>query len=132
MPRRNYQVSTPGFVADHASVSKSTGRQFDWAEDADLDGVNRIREGTIVGERANGYIVPLIGATGEPAPFGILISSAHRESRSDAKTGYGVIVGGVIYENLLAEYGEVGFEAARDALVGTGFVFETYEDDRGE
>lgn len=60
---------------------------------------------------------------------GLLVSNADEASKTDSLSGYGVIVGGVIYETLLP----VALTATHKTELqshGTGFVFETFEDTR--
>lgn len=132
MGRRTYTLSTPGFVADADSVSLSTGRQVDWESITAQDGRKFLPAGTLVGVNDDGQLIPAAPADGEEDPanvFGILVTSAHENLPSDAKTGYGVYVGGVFYENLLPDREDADFDDLREAL-GPRFVWETYEDDR--
>lgn len=61
--------------------------------------------------------------------IGILESYAHQNSQVDAKTGYGIIIGGVVFGNQLTDSGEGDFAAWKTELqsAGTGFAFETYQ-----
>ena len=67
------------------------------------DGGYFIPAGTVMDLLANGKIVPAALGTGSVTAFGLLISNAEEDSRTDALTGYGVFRGGIFYENLLPE-----------------------------
>lgn len=134
MGRTTRSVTRPGFVVDLANAPQNTGRQIDWdavpADYENAEGDKVIPAGTPMAETAGGMVprADLAGDGSEGEAFGLLISSADEGARSDALTGYGVIVGGVIYENLLP----VDVAPYKDELDanGTSFVWETYEDDR--
>ena len=94
-----------------------------------------LKAGTAVGVLAgSGKLRPRV-VTANPA-IGLLESDAIELDRSAALTGYGVIVGGVIYENLLpdATGGPPKTIAAgiktELAAAGTGFAWEVYQDTR--
>lgn len=57
----------------------------------------------------------------------LLATNAHEDNGSDALSGYGVILGGVIYSNLLPVTLAGGAVTALQAA-GTGFAFRTYSD----
>lgn len=68
---------------------------------------------------------------------GITATNATENSKSDSASGYGTIVGGNLYENLLPE--ATGTPKVLDAQVktelnaaGTGFAFEQYQDTRAD
>lgn len=151
MPTRTSfsQVSTPGFVGDPGSVRRVPGgRQIDWATvpaayvDA-TTGNKVIRAGTPMVEiDATGLMVPrgVGAATAGRTAIGLLTSDAHEGlgvGRSEAMSGYGVISGAVVYENLLPELpagGSVLDATVRTELAdlaGGGIAFELYSDDRG-
>jgi hypothetical protein len=76
-----------------------------------------------------------IAVTLTNAPIGFLATDALEDDPSAAKTGYGIIVGGSIYENLLPE--ATGSPKVISASVkaqldqtGTGFYYEQYGDTR--
>lgn len=128
--RKTHVLTYPGFVADSASITQRNGRQVDWpALPTAWEG--NIPPGTIVSLTIEGKIVPR--STTTETAVGILVSSANQDSRVDALSGYGIIVGGVIYENLLRENTDINFDTWKTELqaAGTGFVFETYSDNRG-
>lgn len=129
--RTSQYVSTPSFIADPASVDRSTGRQIDWdnvpSSFAGADGKKVIPAGHRVYETAEGKILPVTQA--EDPVFGLIETNAIQDDKSAALSGYGVIVGGVVYTELLPE--ELAAEDLEAlAEVGTGFAFETYSDSR--
>jgi len=128
-------LSTPGFVADHRSTDLNSGRQIDWANvpagyaDA-ATGKKLIRAGTVVSEMADGRLVPTADAVaGAGGAVGLLVSNAQEDHPAHALSGYGVYIGGVIYEELLPHAVTAGMKTDLDAS-GTGFAWETYSDNR--
>jgi hypothetical protein len=99
-------------------------------------GAKFLPAGTVIGT--------LLDGTGKASPrivttnpaVGILETNATDDPKSaDSSTGYGVIVGGVIFENLLPEATgtpKVLATAVKTELVaaGTGFAFQQYADSR--
>lgn len=75
-----------------------------------------------------------ISAEATETAIGLLASSAIEGEKHAALTGYGIYVGGVVYEELLPDDGDAEWEdgtiPAELQAAGTGFVFETYADDR--
>ncbi len=59
--------------------------------------------GTVMAQLASAMLVPRAARPGAEVAIGILISTATENSKTDSLSGYGVIVGGVIYESLLPE-----------------------------
>lgn len=84
--------------------------------------------GTVLCELSNGKVVPRAARPGSESAIGILWSTATENSKNEALTGYGVIVGGVIYENLLPE--TITSYKAELETNGTSFVWATYSDSR--
>ena len=95
-----------------------------------------IAAGTVMSELTSGKIVPRAITTATATC--ILETAAEEGSPSDALSGYGVIIGGALYENMLPEAtggppkvlnttwkGEL-----QTAGVGTGFAFRQYADTR--
>ena len=97
-----------------------------------------IPPGTVVCEiAATGKIVPRSSRPGAETATGIIETGANENSTSDSLSGYSVIGGGNLYENLLpdADPGTGLLPAAyktemQTAGVGTGFAFEQYSDSR--
>lgn len=91
--------------------------------------MRRLKAGTIVGELlGSGKVSPRVVTT-NPAT-GILETDALENDKNAALTGYGVIVGGVVFGNLLV--GGAPTTTVKNELIaaGTGFAFLTYGDDR--
>jgi hypothetical protein len=132
MPRTTRTHSTPNFVVDPHTLVRNSGRQIDWdavGAEYEREGRKFIPAGTPVGETAGGEGNQILVAPNAAAPVGLLASDAIEGDRSAAKTGYGVLIGGVIYRNLLpVALSGANETALRDA--GAYFVFENYTDDR--
>lgn len=101
-------------------------------------GAKVIPAGTVVCKLTGGKVVPRAIRPGSETAIGILESDAIEGAREDALSGYGCIIGGAIYENLLPEAS--GSPAVinstyktelQTAGVGTGFAFYQYADDSG-
>lgn len=84
--------------------------------------------GTVMCQLSGGKIVPRAARPGSETAIGLLLTNANEANRSEAKTGYGVIVGGVIYETLLPET-ITSYKTELDAA-GTAFSWQTYADNR--
>lgn len=130
MGRTNYNASLPGFIVDHNSIVRSPGRQVDWANVATLNTLGKkvLKAGTVVGDTlGSGKISPRVVTT-NPA-VGILETDVTQDDTTNALTGVGVIVGGAIYENLLAA--GVPDAATKTELRANGYWhFRTYQDTR--
>lgn len=103
-------------------------------------GKKHIKAGTVMCELASGKVVPRAVRPGAETAIGIIETAADEESASDALSGYGIIKGGVLYENMLpdATGGPPKVLPAQfktelqTAGVGTGFAFEVYADSRAD
>lgn len=137
MPRVTTTVSTPTFVADPASITRSTGRQVDWenvdSSFAGADGKKVIPAGHRAYQLASGKVVPAQVPDGENPPLGTLVglfeTNAIEDDKSAALSGYGVVRGGIVYLELLPETLDAAAQTEL-AAVGTGFAFEPYNDSR--
>lgn len=87
-----------------------------------------IKAGTVLCKLSNGKYIPRVARPGSETAVGLLMSTATEDSRSDATTGYGIIVGGVIFENLLPET-ITGYKTELGTN-GAGFVWVQYADGR--
>ncbi len=137
--RKTYNTSRFPFVADRDSLDHDSGHTIDWANVnvsfQDATGKKYLPAGTVMGEllSGNGSISPR-ALTTNPATC-ILATDAHEGSEVSALSGFGVILGGVIYENLLPEAtgtpktlpAAVKTEL-QTAGVGTGYSFKQYVD----
>lgn len=138
MPRTNYNTSRAGFIADQHSIVRDPGRQIDWASVGTVAGVSGtdpvtgkkfINAGAPVGATLGaGKISPRVVTT-NPA-IGLLETMAIEGDPAASLSGYGVIIGGSVYQNLLA--GGTPDAATKSELnaAGTGFAFQTYADTR--
>lgn len=140
MPITSSRVTTrQPFVADRDSLVRDTGHTIDWANVASdgtygVTGKRRIPAGTVMGEllSGNGQISPRIVTT-NPATC-ILETDADEDNLVDARSGYGVLRGGHLYENLLPQ--ATGTPRQLAAAVRTelaaafvsDFVFSQYTD----
>jgi hypothetical protein len=138
MGRTTTYVSLPGFVADSHSIDRNTGIVIDWASvDAAREnsaGDKVIEAGTIMAEKSSGKWIPRADVSGAEVAGGILETTAVEGETAAALSGYGCLIGGVIYKNLLADASETDFETwlaeLNDTGVGTGFAWATYADSR--
>lgn len=87
-----------------------------------------IPAGTVMCELSTGYVVPRAARPGSEEAIGLLWSTATQNENSAALSGYGIIVGGVIYETLLPE--TITSYKSELASAGTGFVWSAYSDSR--
>ena len=141
MPRSTRQFSRPSFIAQWSAISRSPGQQVDWdavpASYEDATGTKVIPAGTVMSKLASGKVVPradrdVVAAPTETAT-GLLATAAVDGAPQDAKSGYGLITGGPVYEDLLPDQGAADFGTYQTELAdsGTGFRFEIQADNRG-
>lgn len=215
----DYTVSTAGFIVDHGSVDRDTGRQIDWANVPDtfkgatsytvtlndaaaaegdtsitvealpvaipagtvldfgehsVDTVQMLAKttaaaasgatsltveplghgieddatatyttpttrdkkhipaGTFMAELSGGKIIPRSAVTGAETAIGLLATNATEDAAYNAKTGFGLLCGGVFYDNLLPDYGHANLATWKTELdaAGTGVSWRTYADNR--
>lgn len=147
--RASYNNSLAAFIADPASIEQIPGRVVNWAGVSDdyivaSTGKKRLPAGTIVGEFADGRIAE-DGATDvtvspdeSNTTLGILLTDANEDAPEEALTGYGILVGGVLYDNLLPDAAggppaTIGSSAKSDlATAGCTFKYVVYVDSRAE
>lgn len=139
MGRTNSYVSLVGFVADPASVDRNTGIVIDWTNvdsaREDANGDKTIKAGTIMAQESGGKWIPRADvSTGGEVAGGILETTAVEGEKIAALSGYGCIIGGVIYKNLLQETSDGDFDTwiaeLNDTGMSTGFAWLTYADSR--
>jgi hypothetical protein len=144
MPRTTFtNLSAPSFIAQQGLEDRDNGHQIDWDNvTAGVDpvpalnaqGKKWLKAGTPVGSLlASGPVSPRAANT-NPA-MGLLATNAVEGEPHAALSGYGVIVGGVIYENFIpgADAGTGALDQdIKDELAaaGTGFTWRQYTDDR--
>jgi hypothetical protein len=120
-----------GIDAGDIAIAPSTA-------DSDMGAKKHIKAGTVMCELSSGKVVPRAVRPGAETAIGILETAADQDSATDAISGYGIIKGGMIYENLLPD--ATGGPPAvlptayktelQTAGVGTGFGWEVYADTR--
>ena len=130
--RQTYIVSRPGWQADPHSLDRlGSGIRIDWSQVSDdylnADGKKEIPSGTPIGDTLGDGGSPRVAIT-NPA-IGLLETTAVEGDLTAAKTGYGLVIGGVIYETLLPAALDEDTQNELQAA-GTGFVFQTYFDSR--
>src|SRR5688572_28752663 len=92
------------FVADPHSIMRNSGRQIDWenVSATNADGKKVVYAGTVVGELlGTGKVSPRVVTT-NPA-IGIMETTAVQGEAQAALSGYGIIIGGHLFENLLPD-----------------------------
>lgn len=99
-------------------------------------GDKSIPAGTIMAELSSGKLIPRASVTASETSTCILATTAaENDGIGNGNLAYGCIVGGVIYENLLPDYTHASYATWKGELdnpsVGTGWTWETYEDDSG-
>jgi hypothetical protein len=100
-------------------------------------GAKFIPAGTVMARLSSGKGVPRSIITGAEAACCILASNASDDDTNAGYTGYGELIGGVLYENLLPEAdsgtGLISSTYKTElavAGVGTGFAYRVYSDSR--
>lgn len=142
MPRTTFSgLSAPSFIAQQGLEDRDNGHQIDWANVTagvapvpalNSQGKKVLLAGTPMGTLlGSGQMSPRAANT-NPA-VGLLATNAVEDEPHAALSGYGLIVGGVIYENFIP--GAVANELDSDvkdelAANGTGFTWRLYADDR--
>jgi hypothetical protein len=141
MPRTTSNIGGAGFIADHSSIVRDSGRQVDWANvpasGATYDattGKKKLPAGTVCGDTlGTGKISPRVVTT-NPA-VGIIETDAIEGDTTVPASGYGFIRGGAVYEALLPEATgspRVLATAVKTELnaAGMGFDFQKWQDVR--
>jgi hypothetical protein len=137
MPRTSANLSRLPFVADPHSVMRNSGRQIDWANVSatNADGKKVVYAGTVVGELlGTGKVSPRVVTT-NPA-VGIMETTAVEGDTAASLSGYGILIGGHFYENLLPDASggppKVLAAAIKTELNSNGYAwsFEQYGDNR--
>ncbi len=130
------RVGGPSPIVDPSSIDRTNGVQIDWANvsTTNADGKKTLPAFTVVGTLlGSGKASPRV-ATTNPA-VGMLATSAVEGDPTAALSGYGLIVGGVINENLLPDATgtpRVLASAVKTELTsaGTGWTWKQYSDGR--
>ena len=98
------------------------------------EGAKTIPAGTVMADLASGKVIPASDVTGAETATSLIETNAVQGSEGDGLTGYGQIIGGAIYQNLLPDYSHASFAtwvtALEVAVVGLRWLWETYADGR--
>lgn len=98
-------------------------------------GTKQIPAGTVMCRLASKMCVPRAIRPGSETAIGLLATDASQDDMSAAKSGFGLLLGGAVYENLLPDFSNGSWATFKSEMqtagVGTGFAFLTYEDTRG-
>ena len=139
MRTKNYP-SGPAFVIDVPNSDVDYGGHIDWdkvpnaAPYARPNGKRTIPAGTLMVRGADGLRYPReVAAAGEEASR-ITWNAIQEDSREDSHKAYAMIIGGLMWSNLLAPHhvANAAFETwlAEFRANGTGAQFQTYQDSR--
>lgn len=136
MGSTTYQISRPTWLVDWKNTPRDLGHPVDWdsadPERANAQGKKYIPDGTIMALLDGGAMIPAADVgldleggnqTGAETAVGLLIGEANESDRSDALTGYGLLRGGVVYENLLPDAEDEDFETWLGEMAANGSVF---------
>src|SRR5574338_461484 len=141
LTRQTLNIGRPAWMKDPGTEFVDGGHQIDWAnvDSAYVDaatGKKIIPSGTAMGTLlGSGKMSPRVDTTNPAA--GLLIGDAIEDDLVHSLSGYGLCIGGTVYENLLPD-SSGGPPATLDAAVKTelqancprGFHFITYQDTR--
>lgn len=119
-----YEDAAP-FIAQPSSLDWDMGRNIDWANNV---AASEIPAGTVMVELTGGLICPWSERPGVETAIGILAVSANENDRS-GYAGHGLIIGGVIFENVLVDF-DGGNWATMKGELSSNFHWLTFEDDR--
>lgn len=131
----NRKLSRATWLVDWENAPRDLGAQIDWGsvDPARVDGNGRkyVPDGTIMARiAASGKVVPRRdvaleegNALGTETAVGILIGEAGEGDRNDAMTGYGLLLGGVVYNNLLPDFGQGALVTWKTELETNGLTF---------
>ena len=113
------------FVAQPSSLLFDMGRDIDWTE---TSSATLVAAGTTMSILASGKICPRLTRPGTEVAVGVLTASADKDDKSGL-AGYGMIIGGVLFENLLGDFTDAAWATIKSEL-GASFLWHTYADDR--
>jgi hypothetical protein len=136
MGRTTRNITKPGFLVEQGNAARDPGRQVDWdafgASYENEFGNVELKQGMVVSlDDTSGKIIPRNTGDSDLAE-GILASSANEDSDEDSLSGYGLIRGGVVYEDLIDLDGGT-LSTIKTELNDNnpyGFNFASYNDDR--
>lgn len=134
--------SLPAFILDRESVDIDQGHTISWA-DVPAGFINAATgKKSIPAGKAMKYLAGTAGpmipiaAAADTGLIGLLTATAIEDAENAALTGHGVVLGGVVFENMLPDAAG-GPPAVLNATlktnlnaVGTGFAWRVYQDTR--
>lgn len=89
-----------------------------------------VKAGKVVAALSSGKVIPRDQVTASETSLGILVDTASDGSPIDAATGYGLIIGGIVYEELLPDYSHASWSTWKSELEALGFKFRKFYDSR--
>lgn len=139
MASTTYLNSRAAWLVDWENSPRDLGHQVYWAgvdpARIDANGKKYVPDGSIMVILANGNIVPRADVAltegdvlGTETAVGLLIGEANEADKTDALTGYGLLRGGLVYENLLpdAEEATLATWLGEMAANGSQFIYLTH------
>lgn len=135
MGRNTHNISRPDFLVEKQNAARDPGRQVDFdafgASYENEYGNVELKAGTVVSLDSNGKIIPRDSSGGDTAE-GLLASSVNEGSDIEALSGYGFILGGHVYEDMLILDGGTlsTIKGELENASDYGWIFSTYSDDR--
>ena len=130
------QLGRAQWLVDWENAPRDLGHQIDWdsvdPERVDAAGKKYVPDGSIMALLAGGKMIPRDDVDISPAPgdqlgtetaVGLLIGQANEGDQSDALTGYGLVLGGVVYNNLLYDFGQANLATWKTELETNGLTF---------
>jgi hypothetical protein len=137
----SYQLGRAPWLVDWENTPRDLGHQIDWgsvsATRINSAGKKYVPDGSIMALLASGKMIPRDDVDISPAPgdqlgtetaVGLLLGEANEADRTDALTGYGLLRGGVVYENILPDKAHASFAAwlGEMAANGSHFIYLTH------
>jgi hypothetical protein len=112
------------FIGQQSSLDFDMGRDIDWTNAG--TGVTTLPAGTVMCIiAATGKMCPRLERPGAETAVGLLAASADMNSIA----GHGLILGGVIFENLCPDYADAAWATMKGEM-SANFHWLTYGDDR--
>lgn len=136
-----YQLARATWLVDWENTPRDLGHQIDWASVSttrvNAAGKKYVPDGSVMALLASGKMIPRDDVDISPAPgdqlgtetaVGLLVGEANEADLSDALTGYGLLRGGLVYENLLPDKAHADWAAwlAEMAANGSHFIYLTH------
>jgi hypothetical protein len=138
-PGGTMQARVTANAAEAATALTVDELQFAIADDLTATlggtGVRSILSGTVMCALTSGKVVPRSIRPGSETAIGLIETDAVENDRAASLTGYGIVIGGAVFENLLPDAGggttinSTYKTELQTAGVGTGFAFYQYADD---